>query len=89
MLTGDVCMHVLDIHTGLLGDEEAQTSRVEVGAGAEHTRCRQTRELHGDMGDDVHRVGDEHVDRVRGDLEHVRDDRLHDVDRGTGEIEAD
>ena len=30
VLTGDVCVHVLDVHTGLLGDEEAQTSRVEV-----------------------------------------------------------
>ena len=88
MLAGDVGVHVLDVDAGLLGDQEAQTSRVQVGAGTEDLVGRQAGQLLAHVRDDVHRVGDEHVDGVRGDLHHVRDDGLHDVDGRAGEVEA-
>lgn len=68
MLTGDVSVHVLDVDAGLLGNQEAQTSGVQVGAGTEDLVLGQTGELLSHVGSDVDRVGDEHVDGVRSTL---------------------
>ena len=68
MLAGDVGVHVLDVDAGLLGDQEAQTCGVKVGTGAEDLVCRQAGDLLGNMGCDINRVGDEHVDGVRSTL---------------------
>ena len=88
MFAGDVRVHVLHVHAGLLRDQEAQTSGIKVRAGTEHLVGRQAGQLHGHVGDDIHRVRDEHINRVRGDLHHVRDDGLHDVDGRACKIEA-
>ena len=88
MFAGDVCVDVLDVDAGLLGDQETQTCGIEVGAGTEDLVLRQTGNLLGDMGGDVDRVGDEHEDGVRGDLHETRNDGLEDVDGGTDELET-
>ena len=88
VLAGDVGMHVLDVDAGLLRDQEAQTGGVQIGAGTEHLIGRQAGQLERDMGDDIHRVGDEHIDGVGCHIHHARNDGLHDVDGCTGKIET-
>ena len=88
VLAGDVGMHVLDVDAGLLGDQEAQTSGVQVGARAEDLVLRQTGDLLSHMGGDVDRVGDEHVDSVRSHLDKVRHNGLENVDSGANELKT-
>ena len=88
VFAGDVGVHILDVDAGLLGDQEAQTCGVKVGAGAEDLVCRQAGDLLGNMGCDVDRVGDEHVDGVRSNLHKTRNDGLEDIDGGTNQFET-
>ncbi len=88
VLTGDVGVHVLDVDAGLLADQEAQTSGIQVGAGAEHLVRRKTGDLLCDVGRDVDRVGDEHVDGVRGDLHQTRNDGVEDLDGGADQLQT-
>ena len=88
MLAGDVGVHVLDVDAGLLGNQEAQASGVQVGAGTEDLVLGQTGELLSHVGSDVDRVGDEHVDGVRSHLDQVRHDGLEDVDGSANELKT-
>ena len=88
VFASNVGVHVLDVDAGLLGDQEAQTCGVKVGTGAEALVCRQAGDLLGNMGCDINRVGDEHVDGVRSDLHEARNDGLENVDGGTDQFET-
>ena len=81
-------MDVLDVDAGLLCDQEAQTRGIQVGAGTEDLVCRQAGDLLGNVGRDIDRVGDEHVDGVRSDLDEIRDDRLQNLDGGADQLET-
>ena len=88
MLAGDVGVHALHRDTAMLRDQETQPGRVEHGARAEDLTGRQSTDLLGGVGDDVDRIGDHHVDRIRGHLEHPREDGARQTDCGLGQFET-
>ena len=86
MFTGDICVDILDIDTGLLAKEETQAGRIQVGPRTEHLVLRKARKLQRYICHDIHRVGDQHENSIRGHFHCAGDNRLHNVDCCAGKV---
>lgn len=62
-----------------LGHQETESGRIQVGAGANDTALGQTRQLPGDISQDIYGVGHDQQDGVRAVLDQLRDDSLENV----------
>jgi hypothetical protein len=80
-------LHILRVDVEVLGEEEPEPGRVEVGAGPDDAAGREARQLPGDVGEDVDGVGDDEQQRLgrvlrqwRHDLPEQRDVPLEQVE---------
>ena len=87
VLTDDGGVHVTLCHIGPLTDEPAQPRGVEHGSGREHSAGRQSRDVLGDDGEDIARVGDQDEQRIGRLFEQLGHEGLEDSGVDTGEIE--
>ncbi len=80
-------MDVFRVHAEVLPDDLAQTGGVKQGAGSQHMALRQARGFQDRVGDDVDRIADDDVNRVRRVFYGLRHDALNDVDVSLGKID--
>ena len=88
MLAEDVGVYVLLVDAVILRNARAEAGGVEDRARADDLVLRQLRIAAEDVGQDVDRVRDDDIGRVRCEGRDLRDDRLHDVDVRLREVEA-
>ena len=88
MLADDDGVHVLHRHSGALGDQKPQASRIQHGARPEDTAGRGIGRSDRGVGDDVDGIADEQDDGVRGPLEQRGRQDLHQGDIRRREIES-
>ena len=86
MLAGNVRVDVLRGDAGLARNQVAQTRGVEHRARTEDLVAGQAGQLQGHVGDDIHRVGDEHETGIGCHVLQVRNDLLHEVDSRASQL---
>lgn len=80
MFTENIGMNVLLRNVKVAGKSETQTRGIQRGAGADDLVFRDAGDFHEHVGDDVHRIADDDVQRVRCGLCDVRCNAFDDVD---------
>ena len=84
MLTSDVAVDVLYGGAGLQGDQVTHTGGVQYGTGTEDLVLGQASDLLGAVGNYVNRVGNQHEDSVRSNLDQLGQNLLHDANGSAG-----
>lgn len=79
MLTEYVSVHVFGVESHMRGQPRAQPGGIQHGAGADDLGFRQVGGLQNRIGDDIHRVADHHIHRIRREPGDLRHDRFNDI----------
>ena len=87
VLADDVGVHALHRHPRVPGEQDPQARAVEHGARAEDPLPGQPGELLRGVGEHVDRVGDHEDDRVRGQLDQLRDQLAAHLDVDPGQLQ--
>ena len=88
MLADDEGVDVAAVHTQVLAQQELQPGGVQHGAGAEHPVGGIAGDLHGGVGEHVHRVGHDHQHSLKGAGGDLGDDGLEDAHVLVDEVQA-